>query len=484
MLLFGLGTPGSSQYMASIGNAPISMRATDICGIGDTMKFWIKNPGCDSLTIEDVSEITSSTGIFTYTTSQSIPKVILGSNDSLLITVLADPLSVGSHSAQYRVHFQLADGSEYDTTYTVLFSVTRGPRTFSITPPSIDFDTLALCRERGDTFTLTNTGCADLTLDSMVLSDPHFAFLSNVSFPLTVPRGGTITVPVRYTSPTPGTYTGNMTVWSNADTLPIRIQSVKANTLDKDYFTLSLDNLADKPNAGDTIQIAALPDIDWIGKGVKEISFSIRYNSDLLTYFVVHEPPATDVATTITQLSPDEARLDVTISSTNEVRLEKGKPLALIEMITALTDTLYTPLVLSDVKINNGDIYYKDCILAASDRSDDFTLYLECGEAPLQHFLSGTPILFVSHPTPNPLTQRSGYRLTLPVTSLVEGEAELRLVDVAGVERNLYSFPSLVKGTNKLTLDLSSYESGIYQYIVSLKGTEIIPVRGKFVIMK
>lgn len=484
LFLFGFGTPGTSQYAASIDDSPLVFTPTDFCGIGDTLQFTIKNPGCDSMTIEDLLQTSSSTGVFSYSTSSAVPKVILGGGDSLQVTLFCEPTAIGNHTASIRVRFKLADGSIRDTIYTMSFSVSRGPRAFTVSPASIDYGTLALCRERDSTVTITNTGCSELTLDSVKLSEAHYNFLPGQTYPIVIPRSGSITIPVRYSSPTPGTYSGDITIFTNADTLPIRTVQLSANTLDKDYLTLTLENLAIKPNAGDTIKIAVLADRDWIGKGVKSVSFKVRYNTDLLTYFNTIEPLATDMTAKVTQISPDEGFVEITISSDNEVRFEKGSPLAVIDMITALTDTLYTPLTLYDIRINGGDVYYKDCILAASERSDDFTLYLECGDAPIQNFLSGAPILFVANPTPNPLTQQSGYKLHLPITSSIEGEAVLRLVDVNGIERNVYSLGKLTKGMNSILLDLSGYESGIYQYLLSLKGSEAIPVRGKFVILK
>jgi hypothetical protein len=484
MFLFGLGTPGTSQYIASIDDSPLIFNPTDFCGIGDTLQFTIKNPGCDSMTIENVVQSSSSTGIFSYSTSSAIPKVLLGVGDSLLVTLYSEPTSIGNHTASFLVRFKLADGSIRDTIYTMSFSVSRGPRTFSVSPTSIDYGTLALCRERDSVVTITNTGCAELTLDSVQLSEAHYNFLPSQTYPIVIPRSGSITIPIRYSSSTPGTYSSDLAIYTNADTLPIRIVPMSAKTLDKDYLTLTLENLATEPNAGDTIKIAVLADRDWIGKGVKDVSFKIRYNTDLLTYFNTIEPPATDMTAKVTQTSPDEGFVEITISSDNEVRFEKGNPLAVIDMITALTDTLYSPLTLYDIRINGGDVYYKDCILAASERSDDFTLYLECGDGPLQHFLSGTPILFVANPTPNPLTQQSGYKLQLPITSSVEGEGLLRLIDVSGIEKNVYSLGKLMKGLNTVTLDLSGYDSGIYQYLLSIKGFDAIPVQGKFVILK
>ncbi len=484
MFLFGLGTPGTSQYIASIDDSPLVFTPTNFCGIGDTLRFTIKNPGCDSMTIEDVLQTSSSTGVFSYSTSSVIPKVILGGGDSLLVTLFCEPTTIGDHTASIRVRFKLADGSIRDTIYTMSFSVSRGPRTFTVSPASIDYDALALCRERDSVITITNTGCDELTIDSVQLSEAHYNFLPGQTYPIVIPRSGSITIPIRYSSPTPGTYSGDITIFTNADTLPIQTVQLSGNTLDKDYLTLTLENLAIDPNAGDTIKIAVLADRDWIGKGVKDVSFKIRYNTDLLTYFNTTEPPATDMTAKVTQTSPDEGFVEITISSDNEVRFEKGSPLAVVDMITALTDTLYTPLTLYDIRINSGDVYYKDCILAASERSDDFTLYLECGDAPLQNFLSGTPILFVANPTPNPLTQQSGYKLHLPITSSIDGEALLRLVDVNGIERNVYSLGKLTKGMNSILLDLSGYESGIYQYLLTIKGIDVIPVRGKFVIIK
>lgn len=484
IFLFGLGTPGTSQYIASIDDTPLVFTPTDFCGIGDTLSFSIKNPGCDSLVVEDVVQLSSSSGIFSYKTSSTIPKLILGAGDSLAITLFCIPTSIGDHNASFRVRFRLADGSIFDTVYTMSFSVSRGPRTLSILPTSIDFGTLPLCIEEDSSITITNTGCADITLDSLKLSESHYSFLSITSYPYILPRGGSVNIPVRYSSPTPGAFAGDITLWSNADTLPIRIIPVSGATIDKDYLTLSMVNLAGKPHAGDTIQIAVVPDRDWIGEGVKDVSFRVRYNSNLLTHWHTDEPPATTLKEVYTQLKPDEGSIEFTISSDYEVRFEKNQPVAVIKMITAMTDTLYTPLTLSDIKINGNDQYYRNCILGTFERSEGFTLYLECGEGPLKYFLAGQPILFVSHPTPNPLTQTSGYRLQLPITSSVDAQAEVRLVDMSGIERSSISLGKLSKGINNLSIDLTGYDSGIYQYLLSLKDFDHIPITGKIVIIK
>lgn len=484
MLLVGLGTHGSSQYKASIDNSPLVFSATDFCGVGDTITFSVNNPGCDSLVVEDVVLLSGSTGIFTYETSASIPNLILGTDDSLQIRLYSVPTSVGMHSATFRVRFRLADGMTRDTVYTMSFSVSPGPRTLSLSPSSIQYGTLPLCIEHDSTLTLTNIGCADVTVDSLLISDQHFQNLSSITFPKIIQRGESIVVPIRYSSASPGSFSGDVTIWTNADSLPIRVLPLAGTTIDKDYLTLSLLSLADKPYAGDTVQVVVVSDRDWIGKGVKNVSFTLDFNSDLLTYSHTIEPPSTDLQEVYSQTSPDAGQLKLTISSDNEVRFEKNSPLAVITFITALTDTLYTPITLSDVTINGNDQYYKDCVLGTSEQSDGFTLHLACGESPLQNYLTGEPLLFVSHPTPNPLTNRSGFRLTLPIQSSIQGDGEFRLIDIKGNERTKLILGKLSKGLNHLTIDLRNYDSGIYQYYLSIKDYHHSPVTGKIVIIK
>jgi photosystem II stability/assembly factor-like uncharacterized protein len=483
VLFIGRGLPGSSALVSSAPVANLKFPPRNVCQGGDSISFTLRNPGCDSLQIMQATFTDDGSLVYSYSLSSTIPDAILAS-DLLKVTVYADPVTSGNHIAQLKIRYKLADGTIVDTIYTFTIDISPGPKLLASDPPLIGFDTIALCKERDSMIVLTNIGCADVTISDLSIDDPAYNFLRSKTLPYTIKRFATDTIWLRYSTSTPGKFTGTLNIKTDADSLPTRDISLIGVTQDKDYLQLYLDSVSGAVYAGDTAKIAVLPDRDWIGKGITRLGFKMRYNSDLLSLTRAHHAPDIQIDTVYTQETPDGALLAIDITSQTDITLTKDVPLLVLDFYDRMTDTLSTMVTLSDIAINNFDKYYSDCILGVSEKSMEYSMLLHCGEGPLSRYMRNLPILFIANPTPNPLTEANGYRLHLPVDLREDAVLEVSVSATNGEIVYTKMFDGLSSGKQDLILDLAKLSGGSYSYSVRAGQANNATVSGKFVIVK
>jgi hypothetical protein len=237
--------------------------------------------------------------------------------------------------------------------------------------------------------------------------------------------------------------------------------------------------------AGDTILFDVVPNIDWLDPNLKEVSFDLFFDDDLLTYIPDWPRPQDGSVVTVHGLTGKARRAHVVLAPLPGIELRSNMPIITLAFETALTDTMTTQVKLASMHLNDNDAYYKNCILATNTRDTTFTLLVRCGEPIVQKFLKGRSIFSIAQHRPNPLTEGSGYTLKVPVRLEATASIKANVFDEQGRPILEKYFQSLSAGAHTLELNCAGLSSGSYEYIMTLEGTESsAPVRAKFMIVK
>src|SRR5271165_5056007 len=99
------------------------------------------------------------------------------------------------------------------------FVGTKQPANLKISPLSLNFGKVAAGQKSSQTFKLTNTGNANLTIQKVTFSSPQFG-ISGATFPMTLSAGQSTNFSVWFTGTASGNVTGTLTIQGASGTTP------------------------------------------------------------------------------------------------------------------------------------------------------------------------------------------------------------------------------------------------------------------------
>lgn len=481
--LLASGVPDLSRFTVSradVANYAFTNKTT--CSPGDSIEFWITNPGCDTLTVLS-EQFTPSSPAIRYRIDEPLPFVLGKAGDNVHVTIAADPDYLGDHTASLMVRYRLSDSREFDTTFNFTSSVTAGPRLATVSRNAIDFGANPLCDSRDTSIEIVNIGCESVTVKDVNLQgSAQYVFTKKRPTPYVLYQFERDTISVAFQPLTPGQYNATLQIELNTDSDSSHQIAIGIETKDKTYLTLELPNRSQGLFAGDTAVFEIVPNADWSDTTLKDISFDIFYDDDLLTY--VHEdiqPEGLEIDTM--EVTNGARRLHVKITNASGIKFRAGKPYLEIWFTTALTDTISTQVKLTNLQLNEDNPYFKQCILAADTRDTTFTMLLRCGEPIIQRFISNRPILLIEPHRPNPLTEASGFILNIPFRLERSASITTTIYDEHGRAVLDKTMPMVDAGKHTLDIDCSGLPSGSYEYRISANGVPA-PAESKFLLIK
>ncbi len=484
-LLTGTGVPGNSGFQTTLGSPQILFPDRVACSTQDSIVFNITNPGCDTLAVTS-SSIAATSGLtaISYKTEPTLPTLLTQAGDNVRVVVYLQAQNPSINDGTLKFSYRLSDGSIHDSSFIIHALVNRGERAAILSHKVLDMGMGSLCKVRDTAIVIENQNCPNLTVEDIALSNNYFNIRNQRTPPFDLANGESDTVHVLYNPTAAGSESGTLTVTTNADKTPVHVIPLSVSTRDLDHITFRLEEQDDHPLVpGDTALFAFIPNLDWSGKGLRKIDFSIITYGNLL--WNIREPKQSDanfstLATTVS-LPGNMAQLNVHISSTNEIVLHKDKPLVSFYYATALTDTLHASVRLTLLSLNDADPHYLNCILSPESLDDDFVLTLDCGSKTLRDFFKGEMPVLTDEIHPNPVTALTNYQAIVPFTSLLTGEAQFDCYDALG--KNILSKSVSVEKPGKYSIhfDASKIAGGTYEYILKLGASTS---HGRIVVMK
>jgi hypothetical protein len=213
--------------------------------------------------------------------------------------------------------------------------------------------------------------------------------------------------------------------------------------------------------AGTITDLYVMPDKAISGKGLQSISFDLNYNADLLDessrVFSTGIPGA---VITVGTESPSQTRhgasLPVTITGTN-LALDPKLPIADIKFEAMVTDTTFTQITMTNLKLNGGDPNYANCVLSADSPDTSFTLIPACGDSILRGYLRTGKVLDIISIRPNPAQDE----LEIDLRSAMKQDALIEIFDALGA-KVFTDMRNIISGINSIHLDTKGLSGGMY----------------------
>jgi hypothetical protein len=235
-LTFQPTVAGAATGTLSItSNDPANQTMTvSLAGTGSTTAAGQLQANPTSLSFGTVSAGSNSTKTVVFTNTGTAPiqisTIAVGGTD-FSANGISTPLILNpAGTATLNVAFTPTAGGSASGTVTVTTDQLHSPMTISltgsgavpglsITPASVAFGSVVDGQTKSQTFTLTNTGSAALTIPQLSVSGTGYS-LSGLATPATIAVGASTTISATFAPATAGSLPGTITILSNAPTSP------------------------------------------------------------------------------------------------------------------------------------------------------------------------------------------------------------------------------------------------------------------------
>jgi uncharacterized repeat protein (TIGR01451 family) len=203
-----------------------------------TQNFTLQNTGTGDLTISNIA-ISGGNGLFIAPPFGG--NVVLTSGQTSTFTVTFDPTTVGTYSASLIVTHNGSNGPT--SSVTLDGEVTPAPTAaLSLTPLTRNYGLLtegtgAITKS----FTLENTGTANLTITNIAISGGNSLFtMSPLSLPITLVAGQTTTIAVAFNPTVVGVYSASLNVTHNGTNGPVSSATLQGEVTAAPTATLAI----------------------------------------------------------------------------------------------------------------------------------------------------------------------------------------------------------------------------------------------------
>jgi len=440
LVLSGYGEPGGG--ILSYSPKQFDFKSLSICN-QDSASGFVTNIGCDSLLLDP----TTITGDPDFKLSANGSLVTLRPNDTLHYQLYLNPTQKGLKNKSFV--FTSSDRARTNRD-TVRFSVTVTDGTRILFSPltAADFGSIPVCDERDTLVTIKNTGCDTLIISS--LNGLGLGFGTDTKFPITIlPKTDTV-IHIFTLLDTAGgklSTTGTLTFTSNSDNTlpPITLSRTFLQGIHRDVG-LYLDATAKTGGNFSTVtyDIKESPNKTFAGAGVKNVTFDLNYNTDLLDF---------DQSKSSNVTSSDGKSF--TISNPKEIIADGNGILATVGFSVYLTKDSVTTISMT----NRTDTTALPCgsMTLSTGGSATFDYNYFCGERSLAGFMNGVMPMKIVSLRPNP----SQEEIELDLQSASKQNAQVEIFDALGV-KVFSETRNIVAGSNRVQLNTKGLSGGMY----------------------
>ena len=238
---FTIFSDAGNEVMSLIGVAvtpllTLSSNSIDFGSVGvnsSTDKFLtITNTGTAPVNITNLSGFSAPYSIVNLPT---LP-LLLAPGGSAQLQLRFSPTQPGTFAGQNSLISIITDIPSLNQTVQLTGIGTQPTPTVSTT--TLDFGAVIINQTKDLSFTIGNTGNANLSINSLTLAGSGFSLVTPPAFPATVIPGGSQSVTVRYSPTTLATSAGTLTVLSNGASQVVNLTGIGAGGV------LSVDNSA------------------------------------------------------------------------------------------------------------------------------------------------------------------------------------------------------------------------------------------------
>jgi hypothetical protein len=447
---------GSGIPAATLSTTLLDFGAVSKCGGAITLPVILSSTGCDTLN----SSTAFPAAPFTLSKSFST-QLPVGFSDTTFVTF--SPKQTGTFADT----IMLTTNAGVDR--IALKGIGFGGTKILAADTSLrDLGGLYACQSRDSTIVLSNPGCDTLRIDSARLTNG--AYRTGGTYPVTIPPDSSIIIPLHLSADSAG-MNGTLTFFSDANvgdsavTIPLT-----ANIIPPAHLLLALSP-SDTATDGTLATCYVLLEGQVPSGAISGMQFDITHNDDLLSFV-----NASGVTMTGTAGTPEAQVLHFAVGS-QAGSLTYADTIGTITFRVYLSDSIFTPLSLSNVTFTNSLSLTDDCVASILDSGASFTYLYRCGEPIIQDEMENVTPFSIESIVPNP----AGDEITIELSG--DAQPVIEMYDALG--RSVLTTPRIVGDASPpiprivgdasfigggVTLDVSSVPSGIYFLRVSSGG--------------
>jgi len=485
IVIRGVGVLHPAQFVLSISADTLFNLNLTRCDSPFVYKVKISNPGCQQIAIIKADLQGAPTPDISMTSSALLP-INDGAIDSVTVTVT--PRILGSYSGFLHINYQVNGNAPSDTLLAYFLNVGYGSRILAIDHDTIDLGTMRLCDSRDSAINAINLGCDTLNITAVnIQSNGAFTLTGNPKSFLI--ESQSTRIPFHFDPIGAGNIVGTLTVSTISDSIPIRNITIIAHVIPTDTIIFTMLPTRNNFDADDTLTVSLIPQQNIHGRGLHDVTFTINYNSDLLTlldppigaqssYGTVIQPPAFG--------TPKHTAVRIGLIGNPTLELDAGTPAITFRYTVALTDSISTGFDLTSILLNGGDPTFSKCDLGIISASLTYNLTYLCGDSTIVKFMQlGKNLkIFTDAIYPNPLSELNNYQAILPFTVSSAGEYEMKIYDGMGRMGQSSTLTVPMAGTYSFTIDGRNLSSGCYNYLLRSMENSSGSIRGRFIIAK
>ncbi len=445
-----------------------------VCDSPRIYPIILSNPGCDSLTIISVVQTPVSSGV-TINYGQ-LPKALYSTQSltsTLPITVKALTDQIGTFDGNIRIRYQLKDGSIKDTTILYFLSVKHGAKILSLSQDTIDLGTMKFCDEATAMIMIKSPGCDSLHTTIQLQSIDPGLILKAPPSKTNFAQNDSTRISIQFDPTITGTHEyGRITIGSDADSAANRSIPIIATVLPTDTLIFSISSSRPTFYPGDTVSLFITPQLSTAGRNLRDISFTVNYNSDLMTLLPdktqVFVPNSTYIFGGATG-DAKHTQSRIFWQGLPYLEMPANTPALKLVFVARLTDTLNTNISISDISLNGGDAVYSKCSLGIVSMDASYSISLRCGDSLIVKLLregSENYTLRTLPVIPDPITDPAVEEVTIPVSVNEVGLIKVELFDGLGSKVITKEMGIGSKGVYRISAPIKGLPNGRYTMIL------------------
>ena len=203
------GTAATAQVgQLSANPASLSFGSVAV-GANGTQQIVVSNTGTAAVSISSIT--VSGSG---YTVSGVTTPATVNPSSSLTLTATFTPTAAGNDTGTITIASNASNAS-----LAIALSGTATQAGISVSPPSFSFGSLTDGQTKSQTFSITNTGTASLTVSQIAVSGNGFS-VSGLTTPTSIAAGASASFTASFAPSTVGNLTGSVSISSNAPNSP------------------------------------------------------------------------------------------------------------------------------------------------------------------------------------------------------------------------------------------------------------------------
>ena len=208
-----LSGTGSNTPTGQLTASPTTVGFGNVAvGGNKVQQITLTNSGNAAVKISSITE--SGTG---YSFSGAATPITVNSGQSIVVSVTYAPTTAGASSASIKV---LSDAS--NSSLTINLSGTGVQAGLTVAPGNFDFGSVVDGQTKSQSFTMTNTGAAALTVAQLTVNGAGYS-VSGFSAPATIAAGQSVTFNAQFAPATAGNLNGKVSISSNAPNSPTTV---------------------------------------------------------------------------------------------------------------------------------------------------------------------------------------------------------------------------------------------------------------------